>query len=183
MFFRRSEDDTFLYSIFSHNIYRLCLGEMMTTSAFIQTEAGSAGAKSFFYVVLLALITAILCLLFGFDTAVINSVLLFIRHEFALNNLQTETAASSLLLGCLIGKAAASLIGDRLRRKLSLILASRFSQSQPLVQRYRIRSPASCTFGYMLRKHADERLRKFRRFWRNELAKAQSSLWSGECQS
>ncbi len=124
MFFRRSEDDTFLYSIFSHNIYRLCLGEMMATSALIQTEAGSAGAKSFFYVVLLALITAILCLLFGFDTAVINSVLLFIRHEFALNNLQTETAASSLLLGCLIGKAAASLIGDRLRRKLSLILAS-----------------------------------------------------------
>src|SRR5487761_1304989 len=96
----------------------------MHIPALAQTEARSARAKSPLYVVLLAVITAISGFLFGFDTAVINGVLLFLRREFALNNLQTEAAASSLLLGCLIGAAGASLIGDRLGRRMSLILAS-----------------------------------------------------------
>lgn len=86
--------------------------------------ADNTRAKSPLYVFLLAGIAAISGFLFGFDTAVINGVLLFIRREFALNNLQTEAAASSLLLGCLVGAAGASLIGDRVGRKRSLIFAS-----------------------------------------------------------
>jgi sugar porter (SP) family MFS transporter len=76
------------------------------------------------YVILLATIAAISGFLFGFDTAVINGVLLFFRKQFALTSLQTEIAASSLLLGCLVGAASASLLGDRYGRKKSLILAA-----------------------------------------------------------
>jgi sugar porter (SP) family MFS transporter len=76
------------------------------------------------YVILLSAIAAISGFLFGFDTAVINGVLLFFRKQFALTSLQTEIAASSLLLGCLIGAASASLFGDRYGRKKSLILAA-----------------------------------------------------------
>jgi SP family arabinose:H+ symporter-like MFS transporter len=76
------------------------------------------------YVILLSTIAAISGFLFGFDTAVINGVLLFFRKQFALTDLQTEIAASSLLLGCLIGAASASLLGDCYGRKKSLILAA-----------------------------------------------------------
>jgi len=55
---------------------------------------------------------------------VINGVLFFLRHQFALNDVQTEVAASSLLLGCLLGAAGASLIGDRIGRRKSLIFAA-----------------------------------------------------------
>ena len=80
--------------------------------------------SSISYVILLSTIAAISGFLFGFDTAVINGVLLFFRKQFALTNLQTEIAASSLLLGCLVGAASASLLGDRYGRKKSLILAA-----------------------------------------------------------
>jgi sugar porter (SP) family MFS transporter len=83
-----------------------------------------AKAQSLAYVVLLATTAAISGFLFGFDTAVINGVLLFLRRQFALSNLQTEIAASSLLLGCLLGAAGASMIGDRYGRKKSLIASA-----------------------------------------------------------
>jgi SP family arabinose:H+ symporter-like MFS transporter len=76
------------------------------------------------YVLFLAVVAGISGFLFGFDTAVINGVLFFLRRQFSLNNLQTETAASALLLGCLLGAAGASLIGDRLGRRKSLLLAA-----------------------------------------------------------
>jgi hypothetical protein len=67
-------------------------------------EGTEAAAQSIGYVVLLATTAAISGFLFGFDTAVINGVLLFLRRQFTLSNLQTEVAASSLLLGCLRGR-------------------------------------------------------------------------------
>jgi MFS transporter, SP family, arabinose:H+ symporter len=76
------------------------------------------------YVVLLAATTAISGFLFGFDTAVINGVLLLLRKQFVLSDLQTELAASALLLGCLLGAAGASAIGDRYGRKKSLIFCA-----------------------------------------------------------
>jgi MFS transporter, SP family, arabinose:H+ symporter len=72
----------------------------------------------------LATVAAISGFLFGFDTAVINGVLLLLRRQFALSDLQTEVAASSLLLGCLLGAAGASVIGDRYGRKKSLVLSA-----------------------------------------------------------
>jgi len=90
----------------------------------MQTDGVGAKAQSLGYVVLLATTTAISGFLFGFDTAVINGVLLLLRHEFSLSNLQTEVAASSLLLGCLLGAAGASMVGDRYGRKKSLIFSA-----------------------------------------------------------
>lgn len=76
------------------------------------------------YVVLLATTTAISGFLFGFDTAVINGVLLLLRRQFMLSDLQTEIAASALLLGCLLGAAGASAVGDRYGRKKSLVFCA-----------------------------------------------------------
>ena len=81
-------------------------------------------SQSLGYVTMLAATTAISGFLFGFDTAVINGVLLLLRRQFALSNFQTEAAASSLLLGCLLGAASASMIGDRYGRKKSLIFSA-----------------------------------------------------------
>ncbi|MGD0913357.1 MAG: sugar porter family MFS transporter [Terracidiphilus sp.] len=96
----------------------------MHFSAVADSSEGGAKAKSPLYVLFLAVVAAISGFLFGFDTAVINSVLLFLRLQFSLTNLQTEVAASALLLGCLFGAAGASLIGDRIGRRKSLLLAA-----------------------------------------------------------
>ena len=92
-------------------------------------DASGAKAQSMVYVVVLATVTAISGFLFGFDTAVINGVLLLLRRQFALSNLQTEIAASSLLLGCLLGAAGASMVGDRYGRKKSLIFPRSYLRS------------------------------------------------------
>lgn len=97
---------------------------MHISAANTDPELTGAEAQSMSYVVLLATISAISGFLFGFDTAVINGVLLLLRRQFTLSNLQTEIAASSLLLGCLLGAAGASMIGDRYGRKKSLIFSA-----------------------------------------------------------
>lgn len=96
----------------------------MHISTVVDTTPGGAKAKSPIYVLFLAVVAAISGFLFGFDTAVINGVLLFLQRDFALSTVQTEMAASALLLGCLLGAAGASLIGDRLGRRASLLIAA-----------------------------------------------------------
>jgi hypothetical protein len=54
-------------------------------------------------VFLIAAVAAVAGLLFGYDTAVINGALVFLRKQFALSDLSTEFAAGSLLIGCLLG--------------------------------------------------------------------------------
>jgi SP family arabinose:H+ symporter-like MFS transporter len=99
-------------------------GTMQISVANKDPKLASAEAQSMSYVVVLATISAISGFLFGFDTAVVNGVLLLLRRQFTLSNLQTEIAASSLLLGCLLGAAGASMIGDRYGRKKSLIFSA-----------------------------------------------------------
>ncbi len=60
-------------------------------------------------------------LLFGFDIAVINGALVFLRKQFQLSDLQTEVAASSLLLGCVLGASLAGTLSDRFGRKRILL--------------------------------------------------------------
>jgi MFS transporter, SP family, arabinose:H+ symporter len=74
--------------------------------------------------VIVASVAAISGLLFGFDTAVINGALVFLRTQFALTNLLTEITASSLLFGCLLGAAIAGIASDRLGRRKSLMGAA-----------------------------------------------------------
>lgn len=76
------------------------------------------------YLYLAAAVAAIGGLLFGFDTAVINGAIVFLRRQFALTDSQTEIGASSLLLGCVFGASLAALTTDRFGRKKLLLLAA-----------------------------------------------------------
>src|ERR1700730_11191847 len=71
-----------------------------------------------------SMVAAIGGLLFGFDTAVINGAIVFIKRQFLLSDAQTEIAASSLLLGCVAGASLAAFTSDRLGRKRVLLGAA-----------------------------------------------------------
>lgn len=92
----------------------------MNTAGHIEDlQSGSAR-----YVYLPAMVAAIGGLLFGFDTAVINGAIVFIKQQFLLSDAQTEIAASSLLLGCVVGASLAAFTSDRLGRKKVLLGAA-----------------------------------------------------------
>jgi SP family xylose:H+ symportor-like MFS transporter len=74
--------------------------------------------------VLLTIAAALGGLLFGYDTAVISGAIGFLRTHFGLDAAQTGWAASSALVGCIIGAAAAGEISDRLGRRMALLLAA-----------------------------------------------------------
>jgi sugar porter (SP) family MFS transporter len=83
-----------------------------------------APSRSPRYLYLAAAVAAIGGLLFGFDTAVINGAIVFLRRQFALTDSQTEIGASSLLLGCVFGAGLAAFTTDRFGRKKLLLLAA-----------------------------------------------------------
>src|ERR1700720_2948879 len=84
-----------------------------------EVQEGSA-----LYLYLLALVAAIGGLLFGFDTAVINGAIVFIKRQFVLSDSQTGIAASSLLLGCVVGASLAAFTSVRFGRKRVLLSAA-----------------------------------------------------------
>ena len=71
-----------------------------------------------------AAVAAIGGLLFGFDTAVINGAIVFLKSQFGLSDSETEIAASSLLLGCIVGASLAGFTSDRFGRKRVLLAAA-----------------------------------------------------------
>ncbi len=81
-------------------------------------NAGSLG-----YVVRVCLIAALGGLLFGYDTAVISGAVGFLRDHFNLTAKELGWAASSALLGCVIGVSLAGVTSDAFGRKKTLILA------------------------------------------------------------
>src|SRR6266436_3264747 len=84
-----------------------------------ETQQGAAR-----YLYLPAAVAAIGGLLFGFDTAVINGAIVFLKSQFGLSDSQTEVAASSLLLGCVVGASLAAFTSDRFGRKRVLLGAA-----------------------------------------------------------
>lgn len=76
------------------------------------------------YLFLPASVAAIGGLLFGFDTAVINGAIVFLKSQFRWSDSQTEIAASSLLLGCVAGASLAALTSDHFGRKRVLLAAA-----------------------------------------------------------
>lgn len=87
-------------------------------------------ASSRAYTYQISLVAAIGGLLFGFDTAIINGAIVFLRRQFAWTELQTEIAASSLLLGCVAGVSVAGALSDWLgRRRLLFGAATLFALS------------------------------------------------------
>ena len=75
------------------------------------------------YVLLIAGSAAIAGLLFGYDTAVINGALVYLRVEFSLNAVQTELVATALLWGCIVGAPLAGYASDRYGRRAVLFAA------------------------------------------------------------
>ncbi len=87
-------------------------------------------ASSRAYTYRISLVAAIGGLLFGFDTAIINGAIVFLRRQFNWTELQTEIAASSLLLGCVAGASVAGALSDWLgRRRLLFGAATLFALS------------------------------------------------------
>ena len=76
------------------------------------------------YVALVAGSAAIAGLLFGYDTAVINGALVYLRLEFRLSSLETELVATVLLWGCAVGAALAGYLSDRYGRRAVLFGAA-----------------------------------------------------------
>jgi SP family arabinose:H+ symporter-like MFS transporter len=74
-------------------------------------------------VLLIAGSAAIAGLLFGYDTAVINGALVYLRLQFGLGSVQTELVATVLLWGCAIGAALAGYFSDRYGRRAVLLAA------------------------------------------------------------
>jgi len=90
-----------------------------------ETAAGSSPpAGSTGYVYLIAAVAALGGLLFGFDTAIINGALVFLKKDFGLSDSQTELAASSILFGAVVGAAIAGWLTDRYGRRRLLFGAA-----------------------------------------------------------
>ncbi len=76
------------------------------------------------YATLLSMVAALGGMLFGYDTAVIAGGIGFLRAHFALGAAETGFAASSALLGCILGAAIAGGLSDRFGRKRALLLSA-----------------------------------------------------------
>jgi MFS transporter, SP family, arabinose:H+ symporter len=74
------------------------------------SQEQTAGSRTFVYLV--SAVAALGGFLFGFDTAVINGAILFLRRAFSLTELQTEIAAASLLVGCIVGASSGGTFSD-----------------------------------------------------------------------
>jgi MFS transporter, SP family, xylose:H+ symportor len=76
------------------------------------------------YLILITLVAALGGLLFGYDTAVIAGAIGFLQEHFALSAAASGWAASSALAGCVVGAAFAGAAGDRLGRRMILLLSA-----------------------------------------------------------
>lgn len=81
-----------------------------------EDQSATAGV-SHMYAWLVCGVAAIAGLLFGFDIAVINGAVVFLRAQFHLTDFDTELAVSFLLIGCIAGAAIAGWLSDRYGRK------------------------------------------------------------------
>jgi len=80
------------------------------------------GSRGFVYFV--SAVAATSGLLFGFDIAVINGAIVFLEKEWQLSELQTEMAASALLVGCIFGAAFGGWLSDLWGRRKALLLSA-----------------------------------------------------------
>jgi len=87
-------------------------------------DTNVAPKTSTVFVYLASVVAAVSGLLFGFDIAVINGAIVFLRQQFALSDFQTELAASSLLVGCIPGAMLAGYLSDRFGRRRILIFSA-----------------------------------------------------------
>ncbi|MGI8905915.1 MAG: sugar porter family MFS transporter [Candidatus Sumerlaeaceae bacterium] len=79
-------------------------------------------AVSYRYVAMISIVAALGGLLFGYDTAVVSGAIGFLQKHFGLTAAMKGWAASSALIGCIVGAAFAGMVNDSIGRKKTLIL-------------------------------------------------------------
>jgi len=76
------------------------------------------------FVVFASAVTAIGGFLFGYDTAVINGAISYLKAHLQLDTAQEGTAAASAILGCIPGAMCAGFLSDRFGRRKMLFLCA-----------------------------------------------------------
>jgi SP family galactose:H+ symporter-like MFS transporter len=76
------------------------------------------------FITVIAGISALGGLLFGYDTGVISGAILFIQKDFGLSAMQEEIVISAVLLGAVIGAAVGGTLADCFGRRRVLILTA-----------------------------------------------------------
>ncbi|MCC6697124.1 MAG: sugar porter family MFS transporter [Candidatus Hydrogenedentes bacterium] len=89
-----------------------------------ESEANARG--SWAYVLFVSLVATLGGLLFGYDTAVISGAIGYMEVFFHLTPAMVGWAASSALIGCVLGAACAGTVSDRIGRKKVLLIAAVF---------------------------------------------------------
>ena len=84
-------------------------------------EAATTGPRNRHFVTIVAAVSALAGLLFGYDTGVISGAILFVQQDFHLTTFQEETVVSAVLLGAMIGAALGGRLADRFGRRAVLI--------------------------------------------------------------
>lgn len=95
-----------------------------TTTAEERETQAEAPKGSMLYVLLITLVAALGGFLFGYDTAVVSGAIGFLTKHFQLNADLTGWAASSMLVGCMVGAVIAGPSGDRFGRKGCLLFCA-----------------------------------------------------------
>jgi sugar porter (SP) family MFS transporter len=73
---------------------------------------------------MVAIISALSGLLFGYDTGVISGAILLIKQQFALSAGWQEAIIGAVLLGAVLGTSTSGLLGDKYGRKKTIIAAA-----------------------------------------------------------
>ncbi|HEY3285024.1 MAG TPA: sugar porter family MFS transporter [Armatimonadota bacterium] len=94
------------------------------------------GSRS--YLMLLAGVAALGGLLFGYDTAVISGAVGFLQKHFQLGSGLTGFAASSALVGCIVGAMVGGPLSDRFGRKPMLLFCAALFAVSGLATAYAI---------------------------------------------
>jgi len=96
----------------------------MMETEILSTLPRDAKQNSGRFVYVVAVVSALGGLLFGYDTGVISGAILFIEKDYALSNILVGIVVSAVLIGAVIGAAIAGYLADLVgRRKMILVAA------------------------------------------------------------
>ena len=90
-------------------------------------------SRSIRFVLFATVVTAIGGFLFGYDTAVINGAVSYVKAHFLLNSSQEGMAGASAIAGCIPGAMFSGFLSDRFGRKKILLLCALLYASSGLL--------------------------------------------------
>ena len=96
----------------------------MSSDSHSQLRNGSSNAGQSFYLARVCLVATLGGLLFGYDTAVVLGAIGFLEAHFQMTAAMKGWAASSALIGCVVGVAFAGVLNDKLGRHKVLVFAA-----------------------------------------------------------